>query len=79
MEDLLFKTYVHQLRIIQSLFPPFKSQQHPTKSVHFEDGHSTVLQNVGEFNHHTVQKSKRSSPSAQEPLQQPANLHSTIL
>jgi hypothetical protein len=78
MEDLLFKTYVHQLRIIQPLFPPFKSQQHPTKSVHSEDGHSMVLQNVGEFNH-MVQKSKRSSPSAQQPLQQPANLHSTIL
>ena len=65
MEDLLFKTYEHQLRIIQ----PFKSQQYPMKSVHSEDGHSMVLQNVGEFNHHMVQKPKRSSPSAQQLLQ----------
>jgi hypothetical protein len=68
MEDLLFKTHVHQLRIIQPLFPLFKSQQHPAKSIHSEDGHSMVLQNVGEFNHHMVQKLKRSSPSDQKPL-----------
>jgi len=69
MEDLFFKTYVHHLRIIQPLFPPFKSQENPSKSIHSEDGQRMVLQNVGEFNHHMIQKPKRKSASDQQPLQ----------
>jgi hypothetical protein len=63
------KLNVHQLKIIQPLFPPFKSLQHPTKSIHSEDEHRMVLGSVAAFNHHMVQKPIRRSPSDQQPLQ----------